>query len=172
VVFRDGTLALGYSFWSGMPTERPRVQIVLSDDGGQTLRKATPTGPSSSDRSSHIGNFWFGPQMTTDSSSTAYRDRLYVVWEDGNGPDGQCILFAFSQDKGKTWVGPTILSEQPAEAKADYSAYMPTIAVNKDGAVAVTWCDRRGLPDVASKVYGCVCASRLTAARPGNPAFK
>ena len=68
--------------------------------------------------------------------------------------DQQCILFAFSQDKGKTWVGPTNLSEQPAEADADYSAYMPAIAVNKDGAVAVTWYDRRGLPNIESKIYG------------------
>src|SRR5262249_49350722 len=54
--------------------------------------------------------------------------------------------FAFSKDKGKSWSPSTILSEQPAKADEGYSADMPSLAVNKDGIVAVTWYDRRRLP--------------------------
>jgi hypothetical protein len=40
------------------------------------------------------------------------------------------------------------LSEQPDtdDPTQDYLAYIPCIAVNKAGVVAVTWYDRRGLP--------------------------
>jgi hypothetical protein len=39
-----------------------------------------------------------------------------------------------------------ILSEQPDDGDNAYGAYMPALAVNKEGIVAVTWYDRRGLP--------------------------
>ena len=41
-----------------------------------------------------------------------------------------------------------VISEQPMEAdvEAGYAAFVPSIAVNKDGVVAVSWYDRRGLP--------------------------
>jgi hypothetical protein len=55
-------------------------------------------------------------------------------------------MYAFSKDKGETWANPMILSEQPDDGENDYGAYMPSIAVNREGHVAVTWYDRRGLP--------------------------
>jgi hypothetical protein len=95
--------------------------------------------------------------MAADSAASIYRDRVYVFWEDGqvepnalpgqpNRPGPGRILFAFSKDKGNSWIEPVILSEQSDHAEIAYGAYMPAVAVNKDGLVAVTWYDRRGQP--------------------------
>src|SRR6185369_1420429 len=80
--------------------------------------------------------------------STKFSGHLYCVWRDGHSSDESYILFASSSDAGATWSTPVILSEQPAgaDAAAEYNADIPAIAVNKDGIVAVTWYDRRGLP--------------------------
>jgi uncharacterized protein YodC (DUF2158 family) len=90
----------------------------------------------------------FYPRLAVDSGSAKFAGRVYCVWRDGHGLDESYILFASSRDGGATWTSPVIVSEQPAGADAgpDYGADIPAIAVNKDGIVAVTWYDRRGLP--------------------------
>jgi hypothetical protein len=180
-VLSDGTLALGHRLWSGDREQRPGFEILLSDDGGRTLREGTPVGTYWYDEGIKTSKFWFVPQLAADTSSAAYRDRLYAVWEDGNAapvPPGQPdrpgpgrILFARSNDRGRSWVGPTILSEQPADGGGGYGAYMPSLAVNKDGAVAVSWYDRRDLPGAdgpRAPFYGPGCNVRLRLSLDGG----
>jgi len=90
-------------------------------------------------------NRLFFPRLAADTLATTYRDRLYYVWEDGGAVAR--ILLSASADRGRTWTAPVVLSEQPADAagEQDYGAFKPSIAVNKEGAVAVSWYDRRGL---------------------------
>ncbi len=158
VVLSDGRLVLARRMWSDRLHNLPGIGVLLSDDGGQTLREGPLVGTDRYDRRLKFGSsFRFLPQLAVDTSASEYRDRVYAVWEDGqidaNFPTGQPhrpgpgrILFAFSKDKGETWVGPMILSEQPDDGENGYGTYMPAIAVNKEGHVAVTWYDRRGLP--------------------------
>jgi hypothetical protein len=160
VVLSDGTVVLARRLWSRRPHDLPGIGILLSDDGGQTLREGPLVGANRHDRRAEFGGgtcLRFQVQLAADTSGSAYRDRVYVVWEDGqvqaNAGAGQPrrpghgrILFASSKDKGESWVGPMILSEQPDDGENGYGTYMPAIAVNKDGHVAVTWYDRRGLP--------------------------
>jgi len=176
----DGTLALGYRLWSGKTQDRPGLQVLLSDDGGRTLREVTSLNGQWYDERIRSGKFWFAPQLTADTANAAYRDRLYAVWEDGNAapepgvPGPGRVLFAFSQDKGQTWIGPTILSEQPAQGNAGYGAYMPCLAVNKDGVVAVTWYDRRGLhtfPGPRAPYYAPECNVRIRVSPDGGDAW-
>jgi len=173
----DGTLALAYRLWSGKGQDRPGLQVLLSNDGGQTLRETNPLNGQWHDDRIKSGKFWFAPQLATDTSSAVFRDRLYAVWEDGNAatepgvPGPGRVLFAFSKDKGQTWIGPTILSEQPAEGDAGYGAYMPCLAVNNDGVVAVTWYDRRGLhdgPGPRAPYYGPGCNVRFRVSLDGG----
>jgi hypothetical protein len=64
--------------------------------------------------------------------------RLYVVWQDRLG-----VYFASSADKGATFSRPVLLSEQPEMGGHD--AFVPSVAVNAAGIVAVTWYDTWGL---------------------------
>jgi hypothetical protein len=158
VVLSDGTLVMARRMWSGRPHNLPGIGILRSDDGGQTLLEGPLVGTDRHDQQLRFGSaFRFTVQLAADTSASEYRDRIYAVWEDGqtdaNSPAGQPqrpgpgrILFAFSKDKGISWVGPVILSEQSENGKNGYGTYMPAIAVNKEGHIAVTWYDRRGLP--------------------------
>lgn len=87
------------------------------------------------------------PQLAVDPGSPRFADNLYIVWAQrfDNRRTTEWILFSRSTDRGKSWSAPVNLSEQP-DTDDDYLAYIPCIAVNNAGVVAVTWYDRRGLP--------------------------
>jgi hypothetical protein len=88
------------------------------------------------------------PQLAADTTSGKHRDRVYAVWTDrvAEGRGEPRIQFSYSKDKGRSWTEPQVLSEQAPAGEQDYASYLPAIAVNKDGVVAVSWYDRRGLP--------------------------
>ena len=158
VILSDGRLVLARRMLSDRQHNLPGIGILMSEDGGQTLREGPLIGTKCYDQRLMFGSaFRFMPQLAVDTSASEYRDRVYAVWDDGqlqaNTPLGQPeqpgpgrILFAYSTDRSKSWVGPMILSEQSDDGNNGYSAYMPAIAVNKVGHVAVAWYDRRGLP--------------------------
>jgi hypothetical protein len=159
VVLSDGTLVLARRLWSSRQHDVAGVGILLSDDGGQTLREGPLVGTDRYDQRAEFGvgdGLRFCVQLAANTSGSTFGDRVFAVWEDGrleanaapgrpNRPGPGRILFAYSEDKGNTWIGPMILSEQADNGDA-FGAYMPAIAVNKEGHVAVTWYDRRGLP--------------------------
>ncbi|MCS7469627.1 hypothetical protein NZK35_23500 [Stieleria sp. ICT_E10.1] len=68
-----------------------------------------------------------------------------VVLSDGS------VLVAYD-DRAETWSNPVVLSEQRlSETETpEFSAFVPCIAVNNTGLVAVSWYDRRNLPPVTS----------------------
>jgi hypothetical protein len=160
VVLTDGTLVLSYGLDTNVyglaldelerddPKARRRIPVLLSRDGGKSLQQGTPVCTYWRD------DAWFPfPQLAVDTASKKYQDRLYAVWTDGvlwNRRSPQVrIMFSFSNDKARSWAKPQILSEQPAspEGGKDYAAFLPSIAVNKNGVIAVSWYDRRGLAD-------------------------
>jgi hypothetical protein len=159
VVLSDGRLVLARRMWSDRLHNLPGIGILLSEDGGQTVREGPLVGTDRYDQRAEFGlglGLRFTVQLAADTSSSTDRDRVYVVWEDGrveaNARAGQPrpgpgrILFASSKDKGESWAGPMILSEQSDDGENGYGTYMPAIAVTTEGHVAVTWYDRRGLP--------------------------
>jgi hypothetical protein len=150
VVLSDGTVVTAYRDWPADERVRPGLGVLASRDGGQTLRETARVAARWKGGPFLTFKFWFMPQLAADASSGPYRDRVYAVWEDGNGPGRGRLLFSSSSDQGRSWGRPTILSEQPADGDDGYGAYMPAIAVNPDGVVAVSWYDRRGLPDGAN----------------------
>jgi hypothetical protein len=145
-ILSDGTLVLMYGvyqFSASDPRVRPRVFVLLSRDGGRSLQEAAT-----------VTRDWHCvqppspfPQLAADQTGGKYRNRVYAVWADRAAEDGESrILFSLSKDKGQSWTEPQLLSEQPAAAEQDYASYLPAVAVSKDGVVAVSWYDRRGLP--------------------------
>ena len=187
VILSDGRLVLARRMLSDRQHNLPGIGILMSDDGGQTLCEGPLVGTNHYDQRLMFGSsFRFMPQLAVDSSASEYRDRVYAVWEDGrlqaNTPPGQPerpgpgrILFAYSEDKGKSWVEPMILSEQPDDGNNEYSAYMPAIAVNKAGHVAVTWYDRRGLPTAPGSrppFYPSGCNVRMRVSQDGGETWQ
>ena len=81
--------------------------------------------------------------------SKAFRDRLYVTWNDERSGRMQ-VLLARSIDGGLTWSAPVVVNDDlPADphdmAKGPH-ATAPWAVVNKDGVVGVMWLDRRDVP--------------------------
>jgi hypothetical protein len=158
VVLSDGTLVLLYGLdpqnYAVDPADtRGHVQILalFSHDGGGSLEAGTPVSTYWGD----TGNFRF-PQLAVDARAGKHQDRLYAVWTDGallnRAQRTQArIIFSSSKDKGRSWSKPQVLSEQPTSTTKgkDYAAFLPSVAVNRNGVVAVSWYDRRGMDDPA-----------------------
>jgi hypothetical protein len=152
VVLPDGTVLVTSAVLKG--GDDPRIELPLwrSIDAGQTFDQLTPN---LAGRWKHArvlsGSFFslFYPQLAVDPGSAKFAGNAYCVWRDGLNE--AFILFSRSSDGGATWSVPVVLSEQPhgIDAGPDYTADIPAIAVNKEGVVAVTWYDRRGLPKPA-----------------------
>ncbi len=160
VVLSDGSLIAAFR-WSrhrGFRWQPEYLRTFRCFDGGQNLTAEALAGQW---KHSHLtstcvdwaqeGPF---PQLAVDPGSPRFLDNLYIVWAQRfyNRGTAEWVLFSRSTDRGKTWSAPVNLSEQPDtdDLAQDYLAYIPCIAVNKAGVVAVTWYDRRGLPGPAS----------------------
>jgi hypothetical protein len=87
------------------------------------------------------------------------KQNLYVVWADGRDnqkPDGTAffgtynfgdILISRSTDGGVTWSPPRAVSATPPSFKgAGRDQFIPSIAVDHDGTIAVCYYDRRNDP--------------------------
>jgi hypothetical protein len=98
--------------------------------------------------------------LTVDPSGTASDGTLYVVWDDGRnksvpdevGLDGQYasadILVSSSTDGGRSWFSPLkINSDVQPTTGGGHDHYQPAIVVDKTGAVASCWYDRRRDPE-------------------------
>ena len=152
MVLSDGTLVMPYGDFDFLPDKRKttgyatsNLFTVLSTDGGVTFgapQKAIVQTYNIDDKESPLGGF---PKFAADSESKGkYRDRMYVAWEDAKAGGNYRIYFSSSSDRGRTWAPPKLLEAAiPAAARQ----WQPTVAVNKDGAVAVTWYDDRDFPD-------------------------
>jgi hypothetical protein len=99
------------------------------------------------------------PAMAADySSKRGGKDTLYIAWADGrDNPQVDVlgsgtynfgdILLAKSTDGGSTWSTPKPVSPTPDDfAGIGRDQFQPAIAVNRDGALAVCYYDKRNDP--------------------------
>lgn len=138
---------LGIAAFTPLPAANYWLEVITSTDGGETLNNAY-----------RIGDYWMNrprsegaviPHLAVDPGSPLFKDRLYVVWSDFRSNRLE-ILFSYSSDKGRTWSTPVTISDDRATADALKNGpdnITPTVAVNKDGVVAVSWHDRRDFAD-------------------------
>jgi hypothetical protein len=71
---------------------------------------------------------------------------LYLVWQDSRFSGGLFdeTAFSMSRDSGRTWTAPVKINQTPARANPfRQAAFLPTVAVNADGVLAVTYYDFR-----------------------------
>lgn len=86
------------------------------------------------------------PSLARDPGSPHFRDRLYAAWTDSR-TGRSAVRFSYSADRGKTWTRPVTIDESCDAACRAPQNFSPTLAVNKNGVVLVTWYDRRENPD-------------------------
>ena len=82
-----------------------------------------------------------------DPAVDPHNGNLYLVWQDnrfGNGAVDQ-IAFSMSKNGGKSWTKPVEINKTPRvkENRLREAAFVPTIVVNEDGLLAVTYYDFR-----------------------------
>lgn len=156
VVLSDGTLLVTYYqyFW---PLSDPRndaqpFYILRSNDGGATFDEPETIFTVGSSAWRHLrrdfGRAFTLPIILADTSATsAYRDRIYAVWDDVRGGTSN-IWFTRSTDKGRTWSEPTRLNDNaPGDPNGPPDFRMtPVGAVNDRGVLGVAWYDRREDP--------------------------
>lgn len=98
---------------------------------------------------------WRVPQLSmsslaVDRTNGPFRGRLYAVWPDARYGRRTQILLSRSDDEGMTWTPPRVVSDGPDTLKFGPNNFMPMVAVNRAGVVAISWYDRRDNPDSIS----------------------
>lgn len=133
---------------------------TVSTDGGETFSPETKVSDinmprfSANDRQGGIPGIdnqrvYPSPHLVIDKSNLFTRGYLYLTWaangisqKDSHGMD---IYFIRSTDNGATWSTPFIVNDDPRGLVRDQ--FHPSIAVNGNGVVTVTWYDRRDDPN-------------------------
>jgi hypothetical protein len=131
----------------GVFEENGDIRAIRSLDGGATLTDATDVDTAyvePGNRKGSNNNVTAIPAAAIDASAGPYRDHVYAVWADRRSGHSR-IRLASSSDKGVTW-SPSMEVDRmkPADTTDNF---MPAVAVNRDGTVAVMWYDRRDRPD-------------------------
>jgi hypothetical protein len=82
--------------------------------------------------------------LAVDYSNGPRRGRVYIAWQDHqDNPYGDdLIMVSHSDDGGQSWSAPTKVNQTPSGTFTD-QAWEPTIHVNSDGVVAVSYYDFR-----------------------------
>jgi len=150
VVLSDGAFVVLYNLKE--PSPRPgaaaaegpnaRLGVGRSTDGGRTFERDMPEIDSwtRGDLRAGVGC------LAADPGGAAFKDRLYAAWADGGPTKPYRVMVSVSEDKGQTWSPSRAVSDVPEDG-GRVDAYLPALAVNHAGVVAVTWYDTRGVPD-------------------------
>lgn len=157
VVLSDGTLICligeldpqkrndGYAGSQYGNAEEPNgtLKVIVSKDGGGSVEPAFKVSEIYKDWRPEAFSL---SSLAADEGSVQFKDRIYAAWGDGRYGRTQ-ILVSYSKDKGRTWSRPRIVNDdQPAIGEGPHN-FMPVVAVNRDGIVAVMWYDRRDKPN-------------------------
>jgi hypothetical protein len=133
---------------TGPPKFTPRgisVGFVSSSDGGNTWSKSTVVSNQQTvdDFAPNTGDLLRTGAGLPSVAIDASNGDLYVVWEDARftgGTVNQAVI-STSTDGGATWSAPVVASNPTSKP-----AFTPTVAVNANGTVALTYYDFRN-PD-------------------------
>jgi hypothetical protein len=130
------------------PTVGPNgeLHVISTKDGGERFGSSVKVADWRVDRSRSEGGML--GQLAADPGSKTFKDRLYVVYPEIVSDRIQ-IQLSYSSDKGKTWSKVTTINDDRSPEKGGKGPdhLLPSVAVNKDGVVLVTWYDRRDAKD-------------------------
>jgi hypothetical protein len=121
-----------------------RLDSIRITGGGKRLEPATTIA----DWSRFWQNGTTVPMMAVDPGSSSFKDRIYVVRIDEQSGRGR-VLLNYSSDQGRTWSRSRVVDDDvgPSDVQGTPNATNSSIAVNRNGVVAVGWADRRDSSD-------------------------
>jgi hypothetical protein len=148
VVEPDGTLVYFATTRRLSPLSTPELIILRSADQGESWQDPIQIGlmetigvtDPNNGRTLRNGPIIYGATIDPNNGN------LYVAWQDARFSQGQhdSIAFAMSRDEGLTWSQPIQISQTPTDIPVgDQQAWRPSIAVARNGTVAVTYYDFR-----------------------------
>jgi len=132
-VLSDGTLVVAFTDfqsnvdgfrYEGM-LERRRAWVLVSTDGGRTLSPPLFVAEGC------------GGDIAAGESPGPFRDRLYFLC---TTPQDDNLLILHSPDRGERWLDPVRMNIREGEVGIRRT---PSIAVNNNGIVGVSWYERR-----------------------------
>ncbi|HVG11197.1 MAG TPA: sialidase family protein [Thermoanaerobaculia bacterium] len=142
-VLSDGTLVhtyIGFDMGQMEATIREQMNYAMvSRDGGETFSEPVLAGKQvflPYANKEYFSNLHTFPQMAAGA------DRIYMAWTDFRSGRPLAML-TWSADRGKTWS-----ETRPVAGALPEGAYsfQPSLAVNKDGVLGVSWLDTRNHP--------------------------
>jgi hypothetical protein len=86
------------------------------------------------------------PSLAVDTSKSPHRGTIYMALPSGDPPDEADVFLVYSRDGGETWSGVDQERKPIRKLNDDETTtdqFHPTVAVGPDGAVLVSWYDRR-----------------------------
>jgi hypothetical protein len=122
------------------------IHVISSKDGGATFTESHKIADVRVDRSRSEGGIV--GQLAADPGSKAFKDRLYAVFP-AIISDRIQIQCSYSSDMGTTWSRPVTVNDDrsPEQGGKGPDHLLPSVGVNRDGVVLVTWYDRREAND-------------------------
>ena len=176
VVLPNGTLLdffVDFVVKSGKNAQffNPYLAVISSTDAGKTWTKqATLVDPAPISCTGSVDPDVPGVfvrdgcelfSVAADPTSGA----VYAVWQDNSFSGGQVDQVAFSKslDGGLTWTPPAKINQTPSSTNVvDEQAFTPTVAVNSDGVIGVTYYDNRNdnpVTDQSTDYWGITSAN-------------
>lgn len=162
VVSATGKVYVAYEYYPGAVPQN-EIHLTSSTDNGKTfsapikVSDVWPNGANGRLQGGFRSNEF--PQLAIDRTAGPSHDTLYITWSDGiynivpdigafGGTYAYADIVVASSKDGKTFSTPAVVSPTPASFTGNgRDQFMPGIAVDKNGTVAVCYYDRRADED-------------------------
>lgn len=83
-------------------------------------------------------NFNSIPAIACDNTRGQFKDRIYICWSDEkNGINNKDVFIIYSDDKGKTWTEPILVTYRPNHK----DQFMPSLMVDETGVIYLLYYD-------------------------------
>jgi hypothetical protein len=121
------------------------LRLIRSADGGHTVESFRISDAFYDSRVPQLSM----ASLAVDRTTGPHRGRLYAAWPDARAERRTQIFLASSDDQGRSWSAPRIVSDDARALKPGDrpNNLMPVVTVNNAGVVGLLWYDRRDSPN-------------------------
>ena len=161
---------LHVSFFGTKDSVQYALYHALSTDGGASFQTETKISNVDAPRFSVDARYvriagidstrvYPCPHIVIDHSAGPTQGSIHATWTalgiDAKGNSGADVYYSRSTDNGTTWSAPRIINTDTPGPVRDQ--FYSSIAVNENGAVAITWYDRRDdAANTSARLYAAV----------------